>query len=102
MVHRPGCGLDDRGMGLRLKAKTRDDCLLHSVQTHASVLSQRHSPEVKRPELGTDNSLDLLITLLFFVTVLKLTRGLHNVILTDFSAQSQNRLEGPSSLIRNG
>jgi len=102
MVHWPGCGLDDRGTGLRFKAETRDNSLLHSVQTHASVLSQCHSPEVKRPELGTDNSLDLLITLLFFVTVLKLTCGLHNVILMDFSAQSRNRLEGPSSLIRNG
>jgi len=102
MVQWQGCGLDDRGTGLRFKAETRDDYLLHSVQTNASVLSQCHSPEVERLELGTDNSLDLFSTLLFFVTVLKLTCGLHNVILTDFSAQSRNHLEGPSSLIRNG
>jgi hypothetical protein len=64
-----------------MKAGTRDDSLLHSVHTHASVLLQGHSPGVKRPELGTDNSLDLLSMLPFFVTILKLTCGLHKVIL---------------------
>lgn len=65
-----------------MKAGRRDDSLLHSVHTHASVLSPGHSPGVKRSELGTDNSVDLLSMLLFFVTVLKLTYGLHKVILT--------------------
>ena len=80
-------------MGLRFKVETRDVSLFHSVHTHASDLSQGHSPGVKRPELGNDNSLDLLSMLLFFVTVLKLNCGLHNVILTDLSAQRRHRLE---------
>jgi hypothetical protein len=83
------------------KAGARDDSLLHSVHTHVSVLSQGHSPEVKRPELGIDNSLDLLSTLLFLLTVFKLSCGLHNVILTNFSVQRRLCLEGPSSLTRN-
>jgi hypothetical protein len=84
-------------MGLRFKAGTSDESLLHSFHTHAIVLSQGHSPGVKRQELGNNNSLDLLSTLLFFVTFLKLTCGLHKVVLTDLFAQRRHRLEGSSS-----
>jgi hypothetical protein len=89
-------------MGLRFKAGTRDESLLRSVHTHAIVVSQGHSPGVKRQELENNNSLDLLGTLLFFVTVLKVTCGLLKVVLTDLFAQRRHRLEGSSSLIRNG